>query len=209
MGENIFNNETYEFWRGPGVDPTKIKTECFLLPASATMEKEGSQSNSGRWVQWKYKAAEAPGDALPVGEIEIKILAEIKKLYEKEGGPNAEAIVNLKWDYLDSKGHMDVLKLAHQINGRFTKDTVIEDKAKKTKTEFKKGQLVPTFGNLTGRRYDRLRQLDHVRKLYCGRNQQDEVQGQGRSDRTWASSPTGRLPGRSIAASSITALPAM
>ncbi len=148
VGENIFNNETYEFWRGPGVDPAKIKTECFLLPASASMEKEGSQSNSGRWVQWKYKAAAAPGDAIPVGEIEIKILAAVKKLYEKEGGPNAEAIVNLKWDYLDKKGHMDVLKVAQQINGRFTKDTVIEDKAKKTKTEFKKNQLVPTFGML-------------------------------------------------------------
>ena len=148
VGENIFNNETYEFWRGPGVDPTKNKTECFLLPASASMEKEGSQSNSGRWVQWKYKAAEAPGDALPVGEIAIKIMAAVKKLYEKEGGPNAEAIVNLKWDYLDSKGHFDVIKVAKRINGVFLEDTVIEDKAKKTKTEFKKGQLVPGFGNL-------------------------------------------------------------
>jgi len=148
VGENIFNNETYEFWRGPGVDPTKNKTECFLLPAAATMEKEGSQSNSGRWVQWKYKAADAPGDALPVGEIEIKIMDAVKKLYEKEGGPNAEAIVNLKWDYLDGKGHMDVLKVAKRINGVFLEDTVIEDKAKGTKTEFKKGQLVPGFGNL-------------------------------------------------------------
>ena len=148
VGENIFNNETYEFWRGPGVDPAKVQTEVFLLPASASMEKEGSQSNSGRWVQWKYKAAEGPGASIPVGEIEIKILAEVKKLYEKEGGPNAEAIVNLKWDYLDGKGHMDVLKVAQQINGRFTRDTVIEDKAKNSKTEFKKGQLVPTFGML-------------------------------------------------------------
>jgi len=148
VGENIFNNETYEFWRGPGVDPKKIKTECFLLPAAATMEKEGSQSNSGRWVQWKYKAADAPGDGLPVGEIEIKIMAAVKKLYEKEGGPNAEAIVNLKWDYLDKQGHYDVIKVAKQINGVFLEDTVIEDKAKGTKTEFKKGQLVPTFGNL-------------------------------------------------------------
>ncbi|PKN11111.1 MAG: formate dehydrogenase-N subunit alpha [Deltaproteobacteria bacterium HGW-Deltaproteobacteria-5] len=148
VGENIFNNETYEFWRGPGVDPTKNKTECFLLPAAATMEKEGSQSNSGRWVQWKYKACDPPGDALPVGEIEIKIMAAVKKLYEKEGGPNAEAIVNLKWDYLDGKGHMDVLEVAKRINGVFLEDTVIEDKAKGTKTEFKKGQLVPGFGNL-------------------------------------------------------------
>jgi len=148
VGENIFNNETYEFWRGPGVDPKKIKTECFLLPAAASMEKEGSQSNSGRWVQWKYKAAEAPGDAIPVGEIEIKILAEVKKLYEKEGGPNAEALVNLKWDYLDKQGHFDVIKVAHRINGVFLEDTVIEDKAKGTQTVFKKGQLVPGFGNL-------------------------------------------------------------
>ena len=148
VGENIFDNETHSFWKGPGVDPKKIKTECFLLPAAATMEKEGSQSNSGRWVQWKYKAAEAPGDALPVGEIEIKIMAAVKKLYEKEGGPNAEAIVNLKWDYLDSKGHFDVIKVAKRINGVFLEDTVIEDKAKGTKTEFKKGQLVPGFGNL-------------------------------------------------------------
>ena len=88
IGENIFDNETYQFWRGPGVDPKKIKTECFLLPAAATMEKEGSQSNSGRWVQWKYKAAEAPGDAIPVGEIEIKIMSAVKKLYAKEGGRN-------------------------------------------------------------------------------------------------------------------------
>lgn len=146
VGENIFNNETYEFWRGPGVDPKKIKTECFLLPASASMEKEGSQSNSGRWVQWKYKAAEAPGDAIPVGEIEIKIMAAIKKLYEKEGGPNAKAIVNLKWDYLDSKGRMNVLKISKQINGHFLKDTVVDEKG--VKTLYKKGQTVPTFGML-------------------------------------------------------------
>ncbi|OPY91414.1 MAG: Formate dehydrogenase subunit alpha precursor [Syntrophus sp. PtaU1.Bin208] len=148
VGENIFNNETYEFWRGPGVDPKKIKTECFLLPAAATMEKEGSQSNSGRMIQWKYKAAEAPGDGLPVGEIEIKIMKAVKELYVKEGGPNAEPIVNLYWDYLDGKGHFDALKVCKRMNGVFLQDTVIEDKAKGTKTEYKKGQLVPGFGNL-------------------------------------------------------------
>jgi len=148
IGENIFDNETYQFWRAPGVDPKKIKTEVFLLPAAATMEKEGSQSNSGRMVQWKYKAAEAPGDGIAVGEITIKNMDAIKKLYAKEGGPNAEAILNLKWDYTDKNGKYDALKVSKQINGYFLRDTVIEDKAKKTKTEFKKGQLVPTFGML-------------------------------------------------------------
>jgi hypothetical protein len=42
-------------------------------------------SNSGRWVQWKYKAAEAPEDAIPVGEIWIKIMSAVKELYAKEG----------------------------------------------------------------------------------------------------------------------------
>lgn len=148
VGENIFDNETYQFWRGPGVDPKKVKTEVFLLPASASMEKEGSQSNSGRWVQWKYKAAEAPDDAIPVGEITIKIMAAVKELYKKEPGAFPEPILNLKWDYTDIKGRYDALKVSKQINGYFLKDTVIEDKAAGTKTEFKKGQLVPTFGML-------------------------------------------------------------
>jgi formate dehydrogenase major subunit len=148
VGENIFDNETYQFWRGPGVDPKKIQTEVFLLPASASMEKEGSQSNSGRWVQWKYKAADAPGDGIPVGEITIKIMAAVKALYAKEGGVHPDPILNLKWDYTDAKGRFEALKVSKQINGYFLKDTVIEDKEKKTKTEFKKGQLVPTFGNL-------------------------------------------------------------
>ena len=117
---NIFNNETYEFWRGPGVDPTKNKTECFLLPAAATMEKEGSQSNSGRWVQWKYKAAEAPGDALPVGEIEIKIMSAVKKLFEKEGGPNAEAIVNLNGYHVFTSFNFE---LVPDYNGSLGSDT--------------------------------------------------------------------------------------
>ncbi len=78
VSANIFDNETCSFWKGPGVDPKKVKTECFLLPASATMEKEGSQSNSGRWVTWKYKAAEPPEDAIPVGEIWIKMMDAIR-----------------------------------------------------------------------------------------------------------------------------------
>jgi len=148
IGENIFDNETYQFWRGPGVDTKNVKTECFLLPASASMEKEGSISNSGRWVQWKQKACDGPDQCIPVGEITIKIMDAVKKLYAKEGGILTEPILNLQWDYLDDKGHFSAMKTAKAINGYFLKDTVIEDKAKGTTTLFKKGQLVPTFGNL-------------------------------------------------------------
>jgi len=140
--ENIFDNETHCFWKGPGVDPGKIKTEVFLLPASASMEKEGSQSNSGRWVQWKYKAAEAPGDAAAVGELTIRIMAAIKELYAREGGAYPDPVLNLKWDYIDKNGKYDALKVAKQINGHFLRDTTIGDKT------FKRGQMVPSFGML-------------------------------------------------------------
>jgi len=148
IGENIFDNETYQFWRGPGVDTKNIKTEVFLLPASASMEKEGSISNSGRMVQWKQKACDGPDQCIPVGEITIKIMDAVKKLYAKEGGVHTEPILNLYWDYLDKQGHFDALEVAKQMNGRFLKDTVIEDKAKGTKILYKKGQCVPGFGNL-------------------------------------------------------------
>jgi len=42
----LWETETAEFWKRPGVDPTKINTEVFLLPAAASVEKEGSISNS-------------------------------------------------------------------------------------------------------------------------------------------------------------------
>ena len=148
IGENIFDNETYQFWRAPGVDTKNIKTEVFLLPASASMEKEGSISNSGRMVQWKQKACDGPDQCIPVGEITIKIMRAVKALYAREGGVHPEPILNLYWDYLDRNDGYDALKVAKQMNGRFLKDTVIEDKVKKTKTEFKKGQCVPGFGLL-------------------------------------------------------------
>ena len=58
---NLFDNETGSFWKGPGIDPKKIKTEVFVLPCAASMEKEGSISNSGRWMQWRYKASNPRG----------------------------------------------------------------------------------------------------------------------------------------------------
>jgi len=145
---NIFDNETASFWKAPGVDPKKINTEVFLLPAAATMEKEGSQSNSGRWVQWKYKAANPPEDALSDGDITMRIMDAIKDLYAKEGGVHPEAILNLKWDYRDATGNFDALKVAKQVNGYFLQDVVFEDKEKGTKDEFKKGETVPSFARL-------------------------------------------------------------
>jgi formate dehydrogenase major subunit len=113
---NVFDSETGEFWKGPGMDPKKIKTEVFQLPCAASMEKEGSISNSGRWMQWRYKAANPPGVALPDGDIMYELFKKVRALYEKDKGAFPEPILNLKWDY-ETGGHFDIHKVAKEING--------------------------------------------------------------------------------------------
>ncbi len=140
---NLFDNETGSFWKGPGMDPKKIKTEVFMLPCAASVEKEGSISNSGRWAQWRYKAGDAPGMAKPDGDILFELFLKIRDLYKKDKkGKFAEPILNLKWDYADKKGHFDTHLVAKEINGYFQKDTKIGDK------EYKKGDPVPAFAML-------------------------------------------------------------
>jgi formate dehydrogenase major subunit len=113
---NVFDNETGSFWKGPGMDPKKIKTEVFQLPCAAFLEKEGSISNSGRWMQWRYKAANPPGVAKPDGDIIYELFKKVRALYEKDKGAFPEPILNLKWDY-ETNGHFDIHKVAKEING--------------------------------------------------------------------------------------------
>lgn len=44
---NIFDNETASFWKGPGLDPKKVKTECFLLPVTASVERKAARPTPG------------------------------------------------------------------------------------------------------------------------------------------------------------------
>lgn len=146
---NLFDNETGSFWRGPGMDPKKIKTEVFMLPCASSIEKEGSIANSGRLMQWRYKAVSPVGDALPDGDIMSEILFKVQELYEKKGGPHKEALAKLTWPYGKMVGkhfHYDPRMVAAEINGFFLTDKKIENPTKKGEfKEFKKGDPVPTF----------------------------------------------------------------
>lgn len=146
---NLFDNETGSFWRGPGMDPEKIKTEVFMLPCAASMEKEGSISNSGRLMQWRYKAVEPVGTAKPDGDIMSELYFKIKDLYLKQGGPVSQAITKLTWPYGHKVGHefhYEPRKVAAEINGYFLENKTVENPTKKGEfKEFKKGDLVPTF----------------------------------------------------------------
>jgi formate dehydrogenase major subunit len=144
---NIFDNETGSFWKGPGMNPKEIDTEVFMLPCAASMEKEGSITNSGRWMQWRYKATNPPGQAIPDGDIITELYYKIKELYEEEGGKLPEAITKLSWDYglkmpNGKIKHFDTHEVAKEINGYFLKDTTVKGKL------YKKGTLVPSFAYL-------------------------------------------------------------
>ena len=140
---NIFDNETASFWRGPNMDPKDIKTEVFFLPCAVSIEKEGSVTNSGRWMQWRYRGPKPYGQTLPDGDIILKLTDRIQQLYKAEGGAYPDPIVGLGLnDWQNSHGHFDAHGIAKLINGYFLKDTEVKGK------QFKKGQQVPSFAYL-------------------------------------------------------------
>jgi formate dehydrogenase major subunit len=137
---NLFDNETGSFWHGPGMDPASIKTEVFMLPACVSVEKEGSITNSGRWMQWRYQGPKPLGNSRSDGDIIMELGYKLKEVYKK-GGDFPEPIRNLKWDYM-TNGMYDPHKVAKEINGYFLKDVTVKGQL------YKKGTLVPSFAFL-------------------------------------------------------------
>jgi len=130
VSADIWLNETAEFWKRPAVNPENIGTEVFVLPAACSYEKEGSISNSGRWAQWRYKAVEAPGEAIADLEIMHLIMLKLKELYEADkAAPSSESITNLDWNY---GTHITADVVAREINGY----------------DHTTGKLVESFGKL-------------------------------------------------------------
>jgi formate dehydrogenase major subunit len=142
---NIFESETSSFWKGPGMDPKKIKTEVFNLPCAVATEKEGSITNSGRWMQWRYAGPAPLGSTLPDGDMMNEIFLRVRKLYEgHRRAPFRDAILRANWDF--GGGHFDPHKVAKVINGYYTRDGKI--KVGDQEIEVKRGQQVATFAHL-------------------------------------------------------------
>jgi len=115
---DLWETETASFWtEAAGVNPADIQTEVFLLPAACHYEKQGSIANSGRWIQWRWKAVDPPGEAKDDLEIATELFLKLKELYEAEGGANPEQITKLTWDYVNDEGHADPTLVARAING--------------------------------------------------------------------------------------------
>jgi len=114
VGIEMVETETMAFWKRPGADPTKIGTEVFLLPAAASYEKDGSVINSGRWMQWRWKAIDPPGKAHSDLWIADRIFKAVRKEYEA-GGAFPDPVLKMNWDYGDD--YPNIAKVAMEING--------------------------------------------------------------------------------------------
>ena len=80
--QDIFINETAEFWNRPGDNPADIQTEVIFLPACSYLEREGSITNSMRLIQWRMKGPDTLGDSKPDYEINDMLWRRIGELYE-------------------------------------------------------------------------------------------------------------------------------
>ncbi len=112
---DLWETDTAHFWMRPGAQTKDIKTEVFLFPVADSLEKEGSISNSGRWLQWRYQAVKPHGDAKSDLWYVNRLALELKKLYQED--PKAvspDPIVKLEWNYGDDP---DVHLVAKEING--------------------------------------------------------------------------------------------
>ena len=123
----LWETETAAFWKRPGASPKDIKTEVFLLPAASAIEKEGSVTNSGHWVQWRWKAVNPPGEAREDAWIVNQLMLRLRKRYAEKGGAAPDGLLKLAWDY--GKERVDIHKVAKEVNGYAVAD-LMDDKGK-------------------------------------------------------------------------------
>jgi formate dehydrogenase major subunit len=142
VGE-IYPDETSEFWKSPGIttdEMKQIQTTVYRLPCAGFAEKDGSFTNSARWLLWKNAAVPTPGDARLDQAIVAQIFLKIRELYKTEGGKFPDPVLNLTWNY-SNPTNPPLAEVLKEVNGKALAD--LEDPA--TKQQIKAGQQLPGF----------------------------------------------------------------
>lgn len=121
---DLRETETSSFWKEAPELATgelvteEIGTEVFLLPASSHAEKAGTFTNTHRLVQWRHKAADAPGEGM--SDLQFYYLLG-KRIREKLAGstdPRDRLLLDLTWDYpTDEEGEIVPESVLEEING--------------------------------------------------------------------------------------------
>ena len=149
---DVHHSETTDNWKRPGADPKKIKTEVFMLPSAHRLEKEGSVTNSGRWMLWHYEALKPPGEARTFGHMLVDLMNRIRKSHAAKDSVYPDPILALDWpDAYNAE------TMARRINGIYTRDVKVGDKT------YAKGAQVPSFALLADDG-----STSSLNWLYCG-----------------------------------------
>src|ERR1700731_4714027 len=139
----IYPDETSEFWRAPGIsadDQKKINTTVYRLPGAGFAEKDGSFTNSARWLQWKQIELPPPGEARLDQEILATFYLKVRELYQKEGGKFPDPVLNATFAYTTPYAP-SLAEVAKEINGKALADLTDP----KTNQTIKAGQQLPGF----------------------------------------------------------------
>jgi formate dehydrogenase major subunit len=140
--QDLWETETAAFWQAPGVDAKTVQTEVVLLPAAYFMEKDGTITNSGRMVQWRYTAVPPPGQAKDDLTIIDDLFKRVRTLYAGSTDPKDQPILKAAWSYEGPSRAEEVLK---EISGRVTRDVTLPDGK-----VLKAGDFVGGIGELQG-----------------------------------------------------------
>jgi formate dehydrogenase major subunit len=142
VGE-IYPEETSEFWKSPGITPEQMKninTTVYRLACAGFAEKDGSFTNSARWLQWKYVAVPPPGQCKTDQEVVAQIFLRLREMYRKEGGKFPDPILNLSWNYTTPE-NPSLSEVAKELNGKALADLTDPQ----TQQTIKAGQQLPGF----------------------------------------------------------------
>ncbi|MCW2874035.1 formate dehydrogenase, partial [Actinacidiphila oryziradicis] len=118
--------ESATWWKdGPEIETGELRTEdigteVFFFPAAAHTEKNGSFTNTNRWLQWHHAAVEPDGDARSDLWFMYHLGRRIKEKLAGSTDPMDRPILDLTWNYPVSGPLQE--PVAHavlaEINGR-------------------------------------------------------------------------------------------
>jgi len=114
---DAFATTSSDFWKAPGIDPTSVQTEVFMLPATHWIEKDGSFTNSGRWAQWKEQVLPPEGEARHDHWILAELFGRVRDMYSQQGGKFPDPVLKLVLAYKDPR-RPELDEIAKEINGK-------------------------------------------------------------------------------------------
>ena len=163
---DLYEVESAAFWyKGPEpVDPSKIKTEVFLMAAAASTEKDGCFTNTQRLLQWRDKAVDPPSDARSDLWFIYHLGKRLKELYAESTEAKDRPLQALVWDYdraepeHDSRilDEPDVLLVLKEVNGYYVhppqeaEDDAQERTGKRKALPLRDAPHIPGFAVLKG-----------------------------------------------------------